>query len=218
MRIKSILFLVVVSFYASVSFGQSKRINIGLEQGPSLTFLRGTDISKDRYDPIRGFSAGLIFQYNFPQLISIRTNIAYERKGAKYQIQSAYYNYDPTLDMNRNLNLDYLTIPVLIQLSFGNNRKFFANIGPYFSSLIKQTVISTFEYEIEEYRKLDWGISSGLGVRFTINDNLLLIFELRNNLGLYDISKVIDYNVGSSFTNSTNLLIGIAYQFGSKNN
>jgi len=208
--------LTVITFWSTLSLGQTNKFAIGIEQGPNLSFLRGTEIQKDLYKPMVGYSGGLTFQYNLYSWLSIRTNITYERTGGKSVIQaySGYGNYYIS-ERTTYLNFDYIIAPMLIRLSFGNNFRFFTNVGPYFGYLFKQLEVddnnssfplATYD-NTEDYQKNDLGISTGLGATFAINNQLLFTFELRNNLGLYDVQKNTSFFNGSIKQNSKFLLL-----------
>ena len=224
-KLTTILLAIIMLFCSETSLGQTNKFDIGLENGPSLRSLWGDDLVENSTDPTIGFSTGQTFQYNFPKLISIRTNVTYERKGAFSKLQLTDVAGNPIKEITFYINLDYLTMPLLIRLTFGNKIKFFVNIGPYFSYLINQTFdTSAFNLfpifisdNTDSFKRFDMGLSSGLGGGLPINDNFLLTLEIRNNLGFYNVSNVPIDNNGSILTNSTNLLIGIAYRFGTRN-
>ncbi len=221
----SIILLGSLTFYSLVLVGQANKFNIGLEGSPGLTSLRGNDILEKFNDPTIGFSGGLTFQYNFPKLISIRTNIAFERKGAIAKNQAIDVFGNQIGEVTIHTNFDYLTIPLLAKLTFGNKIKFFVNVGPYSSYLIKQTTVTDAINEFPKsksnntsnFNSIDFGLTTGLGAGLPVKDELLITLEIRNNLGLYNISSLPVANDGSIKTNSINLLIGIAYRFGIRN-
>ena len=69
--------------------------------------------------------------------------------------------------------------------------------------------------DLKDFTKgIDFGLSSGLGFTIPISDSFFFSLEARNNLGIYNISKLpLSYD-GGLLTNSTNLLLGFSYQFG----
>jgi hypothetical protein len=225
MNKQTIILLATFIFCSSAIIGQTNKFDVGLEGGPSLTSLRGNDILEKYNDPTVGFSIGLAFQYNFPKLISIRTNIAFERKGAIAKNKASDEFGNPIGEITTHTNFDYLTIPLFARLTIGNKMKFFVNVGPYFSYLIKQTsktdAINEFPKSktdnTSNFTRIDLGLTTGLGAGLPINDKLLITLEIRNNLGLYNISSHPVANDGTIKTNSTNLLFGIAYKFGTRN-
>ena len=198
--------------------GQKNKIDVGVEGGPSIAFQRGNEILSS-YNNLRiGFSCGLFFQYNFPKLFSLRSNIAYEQKGSSMSFS--------TIDTNGNSsvikgcsNFNYLTIPILFRTTFGNKIKYFINVGTFIGYLISQKYIYKNDLfppnnASSQYKPFDFGLSCGLGFEIPVKGNLIISCELRNNLGLLNIAKGKIYNDGSIKTNSTNLLIGIAYKLG----
>lgn len=237
----SILFLFTVAFSSAV-FGQvpggyggkmskndnTNKIDIGVLGSPSIRFLRGNEIIKDLHRPTFGFSGGIFFQYNFRKVFSIRTDIAFERKGSvasgNILMTDNNGNFIESVDWKTFSNFDYLTAPVLLRASLGKKIKYFANVGVFFSYLIKQTFdnrySNTFPNNIGDNtdldKRFDTGISAGLGLTVPINTKFSISLEIRNNLGLYNVSKVPVINDGTIKTNSTNLLFGFTYKLGAR--
>lgn len=204
--------------------GQVRKFDIGFEGGPSFTTLRGNESLRDFYDSKIEYSGGFIFQYNFPRLVSIRTNITYERKGAVGKIITTDAFGNQIDDTDADFDYDYLTLPVKARLTFGRKWNFFVNAGPYFGFLIKQTtVIEAYDHvpvrkidNTDRFKRLDAGLTGGVGCILPIKGNLIITIEIRHNLGLYNISVLPVINDGKILTNSTSLLIGCAYRFGSR--
>jgi len=218
--------LIILILCSSLVFGQTNKYEVGLELGPSLNSLRGNDILDKNNDFSFAFSSGLTFQYNFPKFISIRTNISFERKGLTTQGSATDQDGNQIGELTIHSNFDYLTIPILGRLTFGKKINFFVNAGPYIGYLIKQTDVTeafgeypkTENDNTDNFKRTDLGITTGLGVRFPIKNKLFLSLEIRNNFGLTNISSVPVVNDGAIKTNSTNLLIGIEYRFGTRIN
>lgn len=202
------LLVTVLSIWTSVN-GQVSKFEIGLEGGPSLTSLRGNDILEDFNDPTIGYSGGVTFQYNFPKLISIRTNITYERKGVVAKFNAKDINGNQIGEIKAHSNFDYLIIPVLARLNFGSKLNFFVNAGPYFGYLIKHTSFTEAFNEFPEstmdntanFKRFDTGLTSGLGCGLPIKNNFTMTIEVRHNLGLYNISELPVANEGKILTN-----------------
>jgi len=218
--------LIVLILSSLLTLGQTNKFEVGLEVGPSLTSLRGNDVLDKNNDLSFGFSSGLTFQYNFPKLISIRTNISFERKSSTSQVSATDQNGDQIGEITYHSYFDYLTIPILGRLTFGKKINFFVNAGPYIGYLIKLTdIIEAYgehpkrEFDdTDYYKRTDLGITTGLGARFPIKNKLFLSIEIRNNFGLTNISSFTVVNDGAIKTNSTNLLFGIEYRFGTRIN
>ena len=57
----------------------------------------------------------------------------------------------------------------------------------------------------------------GIGLAYNTKQNLALSFEVRNNLGLSNISAVEIVNNGTLETNTINFLFGLTYKIGQRN-
>ena len=222
-NIKSLFIGLLLLTVETTTYGQTNKIDIGVEGSPSLIFLRGNDIIKQWHKPTIGFLGGLFFQFNFKKIGSLRTNIAYERKGSIMTAQTTDINGNPLGEVTTHTNFDYLTLPVLVRATFGKKVQFFVNVGPYFGYLIKQTFVSkgdniptTTSDNTYRDKRFDTGISTGLGLSVPIKTKFAFSFEVRNNLGLYNTSAVPVANDGTVKTNSTNFLFGFAYKLGQR--
>ncbi len=220
---KTALFLIIQGISTFVN-GQVNKFDIGIEGGPSLTSIRGNDFLAEFQYPTIGYSGGLSLQYNFPKLVSIRTNISYERKGVVAKFNATDINGSVIGEIKTHTFFDYLTIPLLTRFNFGSKIKFFINAGPYFGYLIKNTNITEEFNEFPEYisentddyQKFDFGLTGGLGCMLPIKNNFSLSLEIRNNLGLKNINQGIVFDDVQILMNSTNLLIGFAYRLGKR--
>lgn len=210
------------------TLGQTNKLDIGVVGGPSLISLRGNDVFINNKHKTLSFgkSVGISFQYNFSKRFSILTNVAFEKKGnaAKIDITNNYGDIIGEGKLYENFN--YITAPLLARYYFGKKIHFFANAGPYVGYLLKETEVFQNNTDIPDYTKdqtssfyrLDLGITSGVGVSQQIN-NFILSFEIKNNLGIYNISNppyTQIYDLGNLFTNSTNALFGVAYRLVNK--
>ena len=219
-KCKTIILISLVLTFCT-SYGQTTRFETGIEGSPSLISLRGNDIIDQFQNPTIGFSGGLFFQYNFNKIISLRTNLAFERKGSTSKTQAIDEFGSSLGNVRTNTNFDYLTLPLLVRATFGKRILFFANTGPYIGFLLKQTsvsrgakipkkVLDTTHFE----KGNDFGVSAGLGLIVPIKQNIAFSFEVRNNLGLYNVSAGYVSEGGTIKTNSTNFLFSLAYKFG----
>jgi hypothetical protein len=222
-NIKSLFLGLLFLTAGETSFGQRTIFDIGIEGSPTVTFLRGNDFIDNNHKPTTGFTGGLFFQYNFKKIISLRTNIAFERKGSVLTSQTTDINGNPLGEFTTNTHFDYLTLPILVRATFCKKVQFFVNAGPYFGYLIKQTFVSKGDNiptstsdNTSLNNRFDTGISTGLGLSVPIKTKFAFSFEVRNNLGLYNVSDVPVVNNGTIKTNSTNFLLGFTYKLGQR--
>lgn len=215
--------LILAITYTTTVFGQQNRLDIGVEGSPSITSIRGIDILREFYHPTLGYSGGLSFQYNFTKKVSFRVEGLFERKGSvlKEIFTDEYGNYTP--DIKAYSYYKYLVFPFLFRAEFGNTRKLFLHGGYFLGYLLNETTVfkgnimnnKTYD-DTKNFKRIDNGFTSGIGALIPIKNNFSISCEIRNNLGLYDISALPIINKGSIKTNSTNLIFSIAYKIGTQ--
>jgi hypothetical protein len=222
-NIKSLFGIIIIFISLKTSYGQTNKFDMGVEAGPSIIFQYGNDVLKESHRPMIGFMGGIFFQYNFKKIISLRTNIAFERKGSVFN--------SPVLDTNgytigeatTHSNFDYITLPMLVRASFGKRIQYFINVGPYFGFLIKQTFVTKGDIyptstvdKTRYFNRLDMGLTLGVGLIIPIKSTFTFSIEARNNLGLINLLDTFILNNGTVNNNSTNLIVGFAYKFGKR--
>jgi hypothetical protein len=206
------------------SYGQTNKIEIGIEGSPSLVFLRGNDVIDNTQKPTIGVSCGLFFQYNINKFFSLRTNLAYERKGSRASGVATDIKGNYLGEITINTNFDYVTLPILARATYGKKIHLFVNSGPYIGYLFKHSIVitgdnipTTTDEDISQYKRFDIGITGGLGLSIPIKTKFAFSFEVRNNLGLNNISQAKVVNDGTIKTNSTNFLLGLSYKLTQRN-
>lgn len=198
------------------------KVDVGVEGSPSVIFLHGNEMLKQYNNPTLGFSGGLFFQYNFPKICSFRTSIDFEQKGSIAR-QTIHLSSGDVKWTTKN-KFDYLTMPFLIKASLGNKVKYFAEAGPFVGYLLKEKEVNTYSSTFQDFTEddtrffdhFDTGITAGLGLSISVKGNYSFSCELRNSLGLYNISAMKVVNGGTIKTNSINLLFGFSYRFGKR--
>ncbi|MDQ3102155.1 MAG: PorT family protein [Bacteroidota bacterium] len=220
---RSFLLGILVLTTVDLIHGQANRFDIGIEGGPSRTFLQGNTLIDDLHEPTLGYSGGLFFQYSFRKVVSLRTKIAFERKGSVLHLPLVDIHGNLIDDVTTNANFNYLTIPLLLRATFGKKVQYFMNAGAYWGYLLKQTFVTkgsklpeTTSDNTALHKRSDMGISAGVGLALPIARDFLLSIEVRHNLGMYNISAVPVINDGVIRTNSTDLLLGFTYKFGQR--
>jgi opacity protein-like surface antigen len=219
--------LLTTFLFTTTAFSQENKFQVGIDGGPSSTFVFGFEhpLGDDFLVPMVGFSTSVTFQYNFKEKLSLVSGVGFERKGVetkdKLYLTDEFGNpLGPYIGRN---NYNYINIPLMLKYTLGDNQlRFYGSVGGYLGLLMK----SEFELvgydnpnkdeadNTDEMQNVDFGFSAGLGVQYSLSDKIGLSLEVRNNMGVYNISKLPIYNEGTNKLNSTNLLIGVNYGFG----
>lgn len=210
---KTIGLAIGFSIFSLAGYAQ-QNVSIGLETGPSISSLRGNALANETNSALH-FSSAISIQYAITDVFSLRTAIGYERKGAKSFVEITSSTADPVGETTIYTNLDYLTVPVLARFTTHAGKvNLFFNAGPHAAFLLK-SVSGIKEFQsmpAESYdntsssKRLDLGLSTGLGLSLPIGEKVALSFEVRNNLGLINNNTVKN--------NSINFLFGISRKVG----
>ncbi len=215
---KTFIFSLLLLSFGLSSSAQEYRFEAGFEGGPGLTSMRGNSVLESTRESGFGFSGAFFFQRNTAGILSFRTNLAYERKGSSWSGPVTDDQGNSLGQMTAHFNYDYLTVPLLVRASFGNKIRFFVNAGPYFSYLVNQTNVfkgdqikTVKQDETFLYKRYDIGITTGAGVAVPVGTKLSINFEVRNNLGLFDISVFPTPHYAPIKHNSTHFLFGVGY-------
>ncbi len=218
-------------FVLSGSFAQDYRFELGLQAGPNLTAMRfkNDQIQNSTKADYSG-SCGLFLQYNITDMFALRIDPGYEGWRYKFKDAMATDNSGNVIGtVKAHATFDYITIPVLAKINFGGGDRHnnndghitgFVHAGPSFNLLLKEKYVVKFQDQTEKqtntenYKTLNMGVVAGIGLAIPLQDNIALSFELRNNFGLTNINKNTNENWGIK-TNSTSLLVGLCYKFGS---
>ena len=212
-------FIMLLLIFPVFTFSQTNKFIFGIEGGLNLSSLRGKqDYFLDK-SPKIGFLTGVTAQYPFNKKIAFKSGIYLENKGSKgVAVRMSDLNGVVLGQAKGFNNFNYLHIPFLFKTTFGNKARFFANAGPNIGFLIKQTTrveqtgnFNGYKENLTEfYKKIELGISGGLGFSIPLNEKSIFSIEIRDNLGLTNVNKE---NGFPEKTNSINFLFGISRMF-----
>lgn len=214
-----IFFFVLASGTFSSLQAQNSMFDLGLEGGPNLSTLIGSSDIQHDFHPKIGASGGFIFQYNFKNFLSLKTGFSYQQKGILVKNDPFGWGLNnPIGDANVKTSLDYVTFPILVKATFGEKVRFFANAGPYAGYLVgKQDYVDfagkklTTRGDFSDVNRWDFGAVVGVGVTIPIRTYWEISIDLRNYIGMADITRS---NTSKYYTNTTDLRIGVAYKLG----
>ncbi|MDH7913992.1 porin family protein [Winogradskyella sp. SYSU M77433] len=204
------LFLIVIGFLFSVTIGAQNKFKIGVNAGLNYPDHRGYEYAKNRKFKI-GYLLGVSFDYYLKEDLSIKANINYERKNREREL--TYFNYDAEEVGDESFSeiYEYINVPLLLKYEFGKS-KFFINGGPFFNYLLNNKLDSNYPNdsndEITEQKKIDLGLSFGVGTNIALNESNDLVVEIRDDFGVIDIGGVPNHLDGTVKTNTIKLIIG----------
>lgn len=132
-----------------------KRISILPHSGFNISKANSKN-NKNKYHYSTGFSSGISLKYDMGQNFSLLSGAWYERKGYNLEYKGYYsaiyhvmQNDEPSTIMNSDVQLDYLTFPLMMDVSMGSKIQSHINFGIYYSLLqnafAEGEEISTYE-------------------------------------------------------------------------
>lgn len=166
---------------------------IGVNGGPvfSMVFFKPT---VNQYY-LMGYQTGLVFRHINEKSLGIQVEVNYSQRGWS-ELSGLYAR-----------RLDYIEMPFLSHIYFGNKVRFFFNIGPKISYLIDDVVIYNVLGSLNEQHKLaatnkfDYGFAAGMGLMFMIGRQAFQL-DTRAN---YSVSNFFPDSRIDYFDNSNNM-------------
>lgn len=241
-------FLTIVGAPAAAYSGQ---VQIGAQGGLSIPNIRdGDNVFSRGYSSRKGPFFGLFAEFKLGPNFSLRAEVNYDSQGGKWDGMQPVIIDLPDLVLSPDLLLyadfcnesilDYLELPLLAELTWGEKPRFYIDGGPYLGYLLRAKTVTRgtstlyvddsgtpllippdyqplppFSLEAETDSKgdiNDWtaGISGGAGLAVPAGPGEL-VFGVRFSLGLTNIQTDVE-TYGKNHTGSMILTIGYSYE------
>lgn len=198
---KSIIVIIIV-LLTNLSTAQNKKFvpetYLGIIGGATGSMVYFKPIVEQDY--LLAYHGGLVLRYISEKHLGIQAELNYVQKGWK------------ELDNTYAKRLDYIELPFMTHLYFGNNTRIYVNIGPKIGYLIHEQEVlnantSTSEVQHQSVQnKFDYGFAAGLGWLFNINKQVFQI-DTRGN---FSMSNIFSNDRRDYFDNSNNINIALS--------
>lgn len=216
---KKIIFTVCLAALISNSIF-SQKIRLGFNGAVTYSSFRGNP-QIETFDAGFDYLVGVSFEYQLKDRLSLIANINYDRKSATTELYTEIIENpdDPGFygDIKIKYNNQFISVPILIKYDFGTNNSFYVNGGPFFSYLLKSQLSNDYDSTTDDitdnFKTLDFGLTFGIGKTFKLKNKREITVEIRENLGLTNISSVQMVDDGSIKTNSLNLICNYSFGF-----
>ena len=149
----------------------------------------------DNAKALTGFNVGVFSNFPITEFLSFQPELYYTTKGGKVTYNNTF------VDGTAQYKLDYLELPLLIQLNITHSFKVFA--GPYAAYMMSGKVknesnVNLFNFEdnlkVDDYNRMDAGVAAGIGVDFGS-----VSIGARYNYGLTKVGKEKTF-LGTKYT------------------
>ena len=193
--------LIAVSFVAT-----AQSLTVGVKAGSSTTTFRGdySYSASNMYDNSKTNSLVLTeyVNYKLTSMLSVQAELSYQKKGFEYKTKRTVVDYAA----NGRAEFGYIQIPILLQISYGNKLKAFANGGASINLLVSDGYYTYSSYsgwspnqvenEIEniksDFNKVTLGIVGSAGISYDITSSIGILGEFRVGYDLTKSSKNIN--------------------------
>ena len=161
-------FLLAVALLAGTFASQAQGLNFGIKAGSNFSNFQG-DVNSDG---ITSFHAGGVLELNIVPTFSVQAEGLFSSQGGK-----AKYEEDGVVGVARDINLDYISVPVLAKFYILPNT-LSLTAGPQFSFLVNDAD------EVLDTKKFDLAASGGVELKIIAG----LFAQARYNIGLTNVN------------------------------
>jgi Outer membrane protein beta-barrel domain len=205
---KSILLSLFI-LAATLASAQRNKVNeeqenffrIGAKAGVNANKITGTAF-KNGFN--YNFQAGLFAQINFSSRFGIQPEINFVQSKSEFTNDPTEIYDDLFRDGSQKLStLNYLEIPLLLNVNVGESKRVKLQVGPAFGGLLKQT-IDSLKAKTDLYKKSDISAIAGLWVQLPFFN-----FGARFKQGLSNINAVDNRQTWKS--QSIQVFVGISF-------
>lgn len=146
------------------------------------------------------YHGGLVFRYISEKNLGVQAELNYVQKGWQ-EINNTYAK-----------RLDYIELPFLTHLYFGNKVQFIFNVGPKIGYLIGEHELfnadpsSTAAQHQTIQNKFDYGFAAGIGFLFKIKQQVYQLDSRAN----FSVSDIFSNERRDYFDNSNNINVSVS--------
>lgn len=182
-----------------------------------------------------GLFSYLYMDYEIKQRLSAEIGLGYTQRGIdmEYNLHSTSINSDNNTvklfyQFNRNLRLDYISLPLTFQYKLDRKERFYVLAGIYNSIainfLIKESLVTTNQQTFDSNgnylsssksdiwttdafaNRFDSGLLAGFGINLPLTTKMILGIDIRSAVGLIKVPKKYeDYGFQSFSETSKNI-------------
>lgn len=202
-----------VALISNAGFAQSK-VRYGINGALTYSSFSGNPQIED-FNAGFDFLAGFTFEYQIKDRLSLVAAINYDRKSASESLYTEIIENpdDPGFygDIKITFRNQFISLPILVKYDFGPKNSFYIHGGPFVSYVLKSELSNDYDNATIEgsIKGLDYGLVFGFGKTFKLKSTNEITVEIRENLGLADISA----GNRAIKTNSLNLVCGYSFDF-----
>jgi Outer membrane protein beta-barrel domain len=183
---KSTFLLLLIISASTVGYAQKESFfRMGAKAGVNINKIDGKSYN-DAFN--YNFQAGVFAQFNITKKIGIQPEVSFVQSQSEFT-DDANNIYDDLFGggTQHKAKLNYLEVPVLLNINIGPTQKVKLQVGPSYGGLLKQTVDSLKTGTSNLYRNGEWSAIGGLWIQLP-----LINLSARYKLGLSNVNGIND--------------------------
>lgn len=189
----------------------AQRFAVNVHGGYNKTSLSDHPVYNQSID---AWSIGMGYVHQLNKYVGVQAELNYDLKGARGDITSYNSSGNKILSYSQNLQLHYVTVPVMARLNLGSGKfKVIANAGFYYGFLAGAWVnpqTKDISHDVtSDFNRNDLGLAAGAGFLYQLTPSYGLSLEWRNNTGFLSVSPTAN----NQFNRSNNVQLGMHYTF-----
>ena len=203
------LLLAVLLFITLPGFAQRNKLDgehenffrIGARGGVNINKITGKSY-KEGFN--FNFQAGVFLQFNFSNTFGLQPEVNFVQTSSEFSNDVNDIYYDLFLSgSQKKSKLNFLEVPLLLNINVGESKKVKLQIGPAYGGLLKQTVDS-LKSNGNIYKNGEWAAIGGLWIQLPFVN-----LGARYKLGLTDLNGIDDKQSWRS--QSIQVFVGITF-------
>lgn len=150
------------------------------------------------------FQAGAFFQFNFSNRFGLQPEVNFVQTSSEFSNDANDIYNDLFLGgSQKKAKLNYLEVPLLLNINVGSSKRVKLQIGPAYGGLLKQTVDS-LKNKGNIYKHGEWAAIGGLWIQLPVVN-----LGARYKLGLTNLNDIDDQQKWKS--QSIQVFIGVTF-------
>ncbi len=188
--------MMVVAGGVSAQTHYESSVSVGAKGGFNMSKVFFTPRVRQTLNP--GMNAGVMVKYTEENHFGLIAEVNFTQRGWRENFDELPFNYSRTMN--------YVQVPFLTHIYFGNRNKFIFNAGPEIGFNLGESTKSNFDYnnptsvtdfpssthstaqyQLAADKGVDFGISAGFGTELGITPKNALSLEIRCYYGLTNV-------------------------------
>ena len=203
------LLVVLLLIQSTTSFAQRNKVDVehenffrfGAKGGVNINKITGQSY-KDGFN--FNFQAGAFLQFNFSNRFGLQPEVNFVQTSSEFSNDASDIYDDIFRDgSQKKAKLNYLEVPLLLNINVGSSKRVKLQIGPAYGGLLKQTVDS-LKTNGNIYKNGEWAAIGGLWIQIPFVN-----FGARYKLGLTDLNAID--NRQSWKSQSIQIFVGVTF-------